>query len=83
MSALLQRRLKAFEYHAPSKATAEVMRSLRTDLQSFTGILDNVLPESGDAARYTALAFTALEECAMWAMKALSHEDPEGKVIGP
>lgn len=83
MSQLLERRLKAFAYHRPSPPVQEKMAALRTELQDLGTFLDETLPDSGDAARYTALAFTALEECAMWAMKALSHGDPEGEQVSP
>ena len=79
MSAQLAERLNAFTYHAPSKSVQNLMQGLRLSMMNMATLLDEDIPE----CREKALAFIALEESAMWAMKALSHTDPEGKVISP
>lgn len=83
MSEHIERRLKAINYHRPSEDTAHRMTLLRAEAHRFVAFLDDELPASGDAARYTALAFTALEESMMWAMKALSFGDPNAVVVDP
>lgn len=79
MSEKLQERLRAFTYHAPGQDVQVKMGRLRRDLQDLTKALDEAIPE----CREKSLGFTALEESAMWFMKALSHTDPEGKQVSP
>ena len=79
MSEKLPERLKAFTYHAPSVPVQEHMRELRLRFQRLVTVLDDAIPE----CREKSLAFTALEEAGMWAMKALSHTDPGGQVVSP
>jgi hypothetical protein len=83
MSELQERRLKAFAYHSPSPAVQDAMRTIRVAFQNLAVCLDSALPSTGDPARYSALAHTALEECCMWAMKALSHGDPGATQVSP
>ena len=68
MSDRLQVRLDAFAYHRPSPEVQAVMTRVRESFQAMASLLDGAIPES----REKSLAFTALEESAMWAMKALS-----------
>lgn len=79
MSERLDIRLKAFTYHRPSPAVAAVMATLRTEYMRLVQYVDGAMPE----CREKSLAFTALEESAMWAMKALALTDPQGEVISP
>ena len=55
------------------------MSALRGAYMRLVVHLDADIPES----RWKSLAFTALEESAMWAMKALALTDPEGTVVSP
>ena len=73
MSEKLDARLKAFTYQRPSQGTLFSMESVRIYMQEVVVFLDAHIPE----CREKSLAFTALEECGMWSMKALSHTDPE------
>lgn len=79
MSDRLQVRLDAFAYHRPSPEVQAVMTRVRESFQAMASLLDGAIPES----REKSLAFTALEESAMWAMKALSLTDPGGVVVDP
>ena len=79
MSDKLQARLDAFTYHAPSPVVQAIMANLRGSFQTLAALLDEGIPE----CREKSLAFTALEETSMWAMKALSLTDLDGKVVSP
>lgn len=79
MSEKLDQRLLAFTYHKPSPAVQAEMSGLRQRFMSLVTQLDLAVPE----CREKSLAFTALEESAMWAMKALALTDPEGTVVSP
>jgi len=79
MSNKLAERLDAFTHHAPSPQAIASIRDVRMRFMDFVEMLDAAMPES----RHKSLAFTALEECGHWTMKAISHNDPEGKVISP
>lgn len=79
MSEHLERRLEAMTYHAPSPAVQTSMSDLRKSAQVFVCLLDKEIPE----CREKSLAFTALEESMMWAMKALALTDPERTVVSP
>jgi hypothetical protein len=79
VSERLQARLDAFTYHRPSPAVQALMASLRGSYQVLACLLDKDIP----ACREQSLAFTALEESAMWAMKALALTDPGGVVVDP
>ena len=60
-------------------AFPHIMTSLRASYQVLVCILDGEIP----ACREQSLAFTALEESAMWAMKALALTDPGGVQVDP
>ena len=79
MSEKLEVRLEAFTYHAPSPDVQATMAQLRTQFMDMVKYLDASIAE----CREKSLAFTALEEAAMWAMKALSLTDPDGKIVSP
>ena len=77
MSDKLEARLLAFTDHAPSPAVQDKMTALRKMFMVDVALLDESIPE----CREKSLAFTALEESAMWAMKALSLTDPGKHVV--
>ena len=79
MSDQLAARLSAFASHRPSAEVQASMTEMRVAFQSLAGRLDTTIP----ACREKALAFTALEEAAMWAMKALALTDVGGVVVDP
>ena len=79
MSDQLDARLNAFAYHQPSAEVQALMTEMRVAFQALAGRLDTTIP----ACREKALAFTALEEAAMWAMKALALTDAGGVVGDP
>ena len=79
MSDKLDERVLAHSYHKVSPSVQEKITQMR---QMFIGtaiFIDEIVPE----CRAKSLAFTALEEAAMWVIKALALTDPEGKVISP
>ena len=79
MSDRLDARLTAFTYHRPSPEVQAIMTRTRESYQALAGLLDGCISE----CREKSLAFTALEESAMWAMKALSLTDTGGVVVDP
>lgn len=72
-------RLNAFTSHSPSPEVQAIMTRVRESYQALAGLLDGAIPES----REKSLAFTALEESAMWAIKALALTDHGGVVDPP
>jgi hypothetical protein len=79
MSEHLNARLNALRYRRPSPEVQATMTVLREAFQVLCGSLDGCIPE----CREKSLAFTALEESALWAMQALSLTDPGAVVIDP
>ena len=79
MSDKLDARLNAFTYHRPSAEVQAIMTRVRESFQALAGLLDGCIPE----CREKSLAFTALEESAMWGMKALALTDAGGVVVDP
>lgn len=79
MSEKLDARLNAFTYHRPSLEVEAIMTRVRLNFQAAASLMDACIPES----REKSLAFTALEESAMWAIKALALTDPGGVVVDP
>lgn len=65
--------------HQPSPGVLAVMKQLRRTVQDFMTFLDASMPE----CREKSLAVTAFEESMMWAMKALSLNGPDSKIVGP
>lgn len=72
-------RTTAFTYHRPSPEVQAIMTRLRESYQALGNVMDGSIPES----REKSLAWTALEESAMWAMKALSVTDVGGVIVDP
>lgn len=79
MSEHLERRVTSHTYHRPSLAVQGLMSEARERFIGVVTFCDGAIPE----CREKSLAFTALEEAAMWAMKALALTDPEGEVVSP
>lgn len=79
MSEKLEERHQAFMYHRPSTEVQAVMTALRERMLALVTWVDGALPE----CRHKSLGFTALEESAMWFMKALSVTDVGGVVVDP
>ena len=79
MSEHLDRRMKAFSYHRPSSEVQATMSAVRAEVMDFGAMLDACIPE----CREKSLAFTALEEAMMWAIKGLSLTDPAGEQLSP
>jgi hypothetical protein len=79
VSEQLERRLNSHTYHRPSAPVQQTMSQVREAFMHLVSMLDGAIPEG----REKALAFTALEESGMWAMKALALSDPAGEVISP
>ena len=77
MSEKLQARLNALTYHQSSPDVQVIMEQVRCTAQDFMTFLDASISE----CREKSLAVTSFEETMMWAMKALSLTDPDGKVI--
>lgn len=69
MSEKLQERLDAFSYKTPSAESQAKINLWRGMMQNIVLWIDNEIP----TCREQSLAFTALEEASMWAVKALSH----------
>jgi hypothetical protein len=72
-------RATAFVYHRPSPEVQAIMTRLRESYQALGAVLEGMVPE----CREKSLAWTALEESAMWGMKALSVTDTGGVVVDP
>jgi hypothetical protein len=79
MSEHLVRRVLSHTYHRPSAEVQAIMGRIRESYIALVTLLDGAIPECYEKS----LAFTALEEAAMWSMKALALNDPEGEVISP
>ena len=79
MSEHLAKRLLSHTYHRPSVDVQAKMGALREAYMHLVEHLDLAVPE----CREKSVAFTALEESAMWGMKALALTDPNGEVISP
>lgn len=79
MSDKLAERLRSHTYHRPSTDVQEIMRQTCIAYMEMVKFMDQAVPE----CREKSLAFTALEESAMWLMKALALTDPDGEVISP
>ena len=65
--------LKAFDTVKPTQATADKMAALRADYSTLAEKILATVPTS----RERALAITELEASAMWAIKALTHNQPD------
>jgi len=68
---------KTFAYHEPSPAGLDKITELR---EAFT-VLQHLIERLAPSSRQRALALTELEAAAMWAVKAVVHNDPESVVF--
>lgn len=69
--------LKTFAYHKPSPEGIEKIARIRKAFSDFLEGLEAHVP----ASRERSLAVTNLEQAAMWATKAVTHNDP-GSTVG-
>ena len=76
---LMADRTNAFTDSCPSPEAQAVMERLRESYQALGALVDGSIPES----REKSLAWTALEESAMWTFKALSIADTRVQMIDP
>ncbi|WP_149112816.1 Acb2/Tad1 domain-containing protein [Limnoglobus roseus] len=67
---------KTFAYHRPSEQGVGRIATLRRLFSEFQDCLDMHCAKSREAS----VAATKLEECAMWAIKAVVVNDPESVV---
>lgn len=67
---------KTYAYHKPSEAGLAKVAQLRTGFS----LLHDTVNELAPASREKSVAFTKLEEAAMWAIKAVVCSDPESVV---
>jgi hypothetical protein len=64
---------KRFAYHRPSPEAVEKLGRLRKAFSDFEDVLNEIVPQT---SREKSLAFTKLEECSLFANKAVTHNDP-------
>jgi len=76
MSDTLDERLQAHLSRRPSPEVQAIMERTREGYMALVSLLDGSIPE----CREKSLALTALEESAMWGMKALVLTDPGAEV---
>ncbi len=62
---------KALAYHPLTPGRAELHEAIRAAAQDFAAVIDTLCPPSREAS----LAFTAVQEAAMWANAALAIHD--------
>lgn len=67
---------KTHMYHKPSAASLEKIKTLREHFSLTHDLIAANAPDS----REKSVAFTKLEELAMWAIKAVVVNDPESVV---
>ncbi len=67
---------KTYEYHKPSAEGLRKIGRLREAFSDLHEDLENTCPQS----RELSLALTHLETAAMWATKAVTHNDPESEM---
>lgn len=65
-----------FAYHKPSASGLEKINKLRESYTELSSILNIIAPPS----RELSVALTNLEQSAMWAIKAVVHNDPASEV---
>ncbi|HEX7134075.1 MAG TPA: hypothetical protein VF228_15975 [Iamia sp.] len=63
---------KALSYHPLTEGRGELHEEIRAAAKCFAAVVDRVCPPS----RESSLAFTAIQEAAMWANAALAIHDP-------
>jgi hypothetical protein len=73
-------RIENFQYHKPGSEGLELIKQIRVAVCELATYLDEVLIESRDKS----LAFTALEDVSMRAIKSvvLNHKDSESIPFG-
>lgn len=67
---------KTYQYHKPSADSLTKITTLRQAFSELHDLIDSHAPNS----REKSVAFTKLEECAMWGIKAVVCNDPESEV---
>ena len=67
---------KTYAYHKPSAESLDKITKIR---QAYSTLHD-VLKELGTDGREKAVAFTNLEQSAMWAIKSVVCNDPKSEV---
>ncbi len=67
---------KAYAYHTPGPDAVQAMNKLRN---LFSDLHDFIEQLPGGPGREKSLAFTSLQEAAMWANKAAVLSDPQSK----
>ncbi len=65
-----------FDYHKPSDHALYLILEVRDAYKKLEEVLDTYVPNS----REKSVAFTELETSAFWAIKAVTHNDPNGEV---
>lgn len=60
-----------FTYHPPKEGQKEKYDSLRFSTREFADEIERLCPDS----REKSLAFTKLEECVSWAVKAIARHE--------
>jgi hypothetical protein len=69
---------KTFAHHKPSATGLERIARLREAYSTLSDVVSN----NAGPSRERSLAITALEESAMWAIKAVVHNDPGSEIEG-
>lgn len=67
---------KAFAYHKPSEKALGDITEIRQSYTFLKAQIEALCP----ASRERSVALTELETSAMWAIKAVVHNDPESEV---
>jgi len=68
--------LKTFAYQKPSTDGLEKITRLREKFSELAELINRLAPDS----RERSVAYTHLETTAMWAIKAVVHNDPKSEV---
>ena len=68
---------KTFAYHKPSAASLDALAKLRVLFSTAADEMERLCPKS----RELSVALTHIETAAMWANKAVTHNDPESVVV--
>lgn len=63
---------KALSYHPLTAGRGDLHEQVRAAAKAFAAVIDELCPPSREAS----LAFTAVQEAAMWANAALAIHDP-------
>jgi len=68
--------VKTYAYHKPGEKSLEKITELRRAFSDLHSLVNDMAPNS----REKSVAFTKLEEAAMWAIKSVVCNDPESEV---